>query len=249
MAVTNINSGGRTIKDCIYKVGDIVINYEVHYSIRKTISMQVRGKDMMVIVKLPIGYSPSYAEKFVSEKVNWIQKSIDKLSSAQEKIPVRSYIDGSSHLLLGKTYTLKFVKGSQSRVECDDNFIYVTTVAPEYMEPILRVWYENKANELITPIFTDITFAFSERHNVMPKSLEYKYVKSFWGLCTSKGAIRLNIDLVRAPLECIEYIIMHELCHLLHHDHSPRFYNTLTMEMPDWERRKKLLNDTISTRR
>ena len=66
-----------------------------------------------------------------------------------------------------------------------------------------------------------------------------------WGSCSRKGTITLSLDLIKTPLHCIEYVITHELCHLLVHDHSPAFFRMLSRCMPDWERRKARLEEVV----
>ena len=74
-----------------------------------------------------------------------------------------------------------------------------------------------------------------EKYNVAPKSFTIKKMKTRWGSCSSKGSINLNIDLIKLPEQCIKTVILHELCHLVHMNHSKEFYALMTAEMPDWK--------------
>jgi predicted metal-dependent hydrolase len=86
----------------------------------------------------------------------------------------------------------------------------------------------------------------AERHGIQPEGFKIRKMTNRWGSCTSEGHILLNIDLIVAPVNCIEYVIVHELCHLKEHNHSKKFYMLLSAMMPDWERRRERLNRCVA---
>ncbi|MEG1635321.1 MAG: SprT family zinc-dependent metalloprotease [Rikenellaceae bacterium] len=237
-----------TIKNNTYSKDNITISYDVQFSIRRSMSIHIKGIDGEVIVKLPMGESVKTAQKLVEEKFEWIIKSKEKVSKIKETINQKIYTEGSTHLFLGIPYTLNIVVAKGGSVRQEGNKIIVTTSNSERVEKLMKAWYADEAKKFLIPLTSKIAVDFNARHKKMPSSLELKYVKSYWGMCTSRRVIKLNIELMRAPVECIKYIITHELCHLIHQNHSKRFYDLLQTEFPDWKESRKLLEQTISCR-
>jgi predicted metal-dependent hydrolase len=104
----------------------------------------------------------------------------------------------------------------------------------------MKEWYRERAKIKFAEISEPIIQRF-KKYNVEPSSLYIQYMENRWGSCTPKGKIILNVELVKASKPCIEYVITHELCHLLHRNHTSAFYQLLATEMPDWERWKNKL--------
>jgi predicted metal-dependent hydrolase len=105
-------------------------------------------------------------------------------------------------------------------------------------------WFRQRAEIVFRELF-DAMAAKAERHGISVDSFDIRRMKNRWGSCTTEGRILLNSDLIIAPKMCIEYVIVHELCHLREHNHSPAFYRLLLALMPDWERRRERLNQCV----
>lgn len=224
------------------------INYKVQKSNRKTVTVKVSKKAGVVVV-IPMGCDPAISIDAVEKSYEWIKKCIKKFEEQRSTIIEQSYVAGSTHLYLGDRYTLKIERGSIYQLQLVDDKIIVTTPKSDRVEKMMDIWYMERAKQDITPIFIEMSRGFESRHNTLPSDLEYKFVTSYWGQCTSDNKIRLNANLIRAPRECIEYIIAHELCHLIHKNHSRSFYALLDNEMPNWREYNKILNSTISIKR
>ena len=226
----------------------VQVSYEVLFSHRRTISIVIKRATKQVIVKLPASENIQAADNFIAQKFKWVLKHLNNIEDREETINRRSYEAGSTHLYLGNEYTLEVVEGKPLSAHIVGDKIIVTTNKEEYIEAVLKIFYTNKAKQAIMPIFSEMSTAFYNRHKISPISVEFKYVKGYWGVCTSKRVVRLNIELIRAPEACIRYIIAHELCHLVHQNHSKRFYDLLLQEYPTWKESKTYLDKTISTR-
>ena len=105
----------------------------------------------------------------------------------------------------------------------------------------LDSWYRSRADEVFNK-YLSISLKVAKRHGVKTKpKLMIRDMRTRWGSCSNSGRVTLNLKLIQAPVHCIEYVIMHELCHLVHLNHSSEFYNLLNVCMPDWKKRKKIL--------
>lgn len=222
------------------------ITCEVHFSNRRTLTLAIQKQGKSVIIKAPNNMSISTIEAFVNNKKGWLNNSLKKLETMRSKRTERIYKHGATHLVLGVPYTLCFSLSKIESVSVEGNRLEVCGSSEDRCEFLLRQWYAKEASEVFTSLARPLTSSFGTRHGKFPSRLEIKYVKTYWGVCTSRGTIRLNIELMRAPTSCIEYIIVHELCHLVHPNHSKRFYDLLSSELPDWRLRKELLDSTIS---
>lgn len=185
--------------------------------------------------------------KFINEKETWLIKKIAQGAARRENHIAREYRHGAIHLLLGKEFTLNVIIANRRIAPLFEEGILTVIVSDETrIEKAVRKWYATIAPALFTKIISPVMTDFKMKYHKSPAELEYKFVTSYWGVCTSRGCIRLNNELLRAPKECIEYIIAHELCHLVHQNHSTKFYALLTEFMPDWKQRKELLDKTIT---
>lgn len=239
-----------TISDCRVKKGREVIEYDIELSIRRSVSITIRQPDGRVVVKAPIGVSMVDVESFIKAKSEWIFKHKQRVADMSSQRITREYNNGSSHLLLGKPFKINVIESVNKKIEelSDGSLnIFLPDTTSDRVEITLKKWYLSKATNVFPSIIKQIADDFISRHNIKKMvSFQFKYVSSYWGVCTSKGVIRLNLELMRAPKECIEYILVHELCHLVHHNHSSKFYDLMSKEMPDWQDRKALLERTVS---
>jgi predicted metal-dependent hydrolase len=219
--------------------GTSQIRYSVRYSNRKTLSITV-NPDGNVVVKAPVDISDEQIEKKVVKRASWILKQQNYFKSFGEKMPPRRYISGESHLYLGKQYVLHVVEGKSNSVRFKGRSFEIVCTSKSKAESLLKEWYKERAKTKFAEIAEPVIQRF-KRYNVEPASLYIQSMENRWGSCTPKGKIILNTELIKAPKPCIEYVVTHELCHLLHRNHTQAFYDLLTAEMPDWERWKNKL--------
>lgn len=214
---------------------------------RNSMTIAINTLKGELIVKVPNRMTMVQTQQFIKEKEGWLIKKISESSNRRKNHIEREYKHGAVHLFLGKEFTLNILI-SNRRVAPDFKNGILTLHVPteEHIKPALRKWYAKMAPTLFANIVSPQITEFLKRYSKSPSTMEYKFVTSYWGVCTSKGCIRLNIELLRAPKECTEYIMAHELCHLVHQNHSAIFYKLLTEFMPDWERRKELLEKIIT---
>lgn len=179
----------------------------------------------------------------VQKRAAWIVKQRSHFDKLHPLTPPRRYVAGETHLYLGRQYRLKLLKDNTIAVRLAGRFFCVHQPDRENRartKELLESWYREHA-KVIFERRMDICLKSTRSLDVPVPELVVRKMTRRWGSCTKAGRILLNTELVKTPLHCIEYVIMHELCHLKIHNHSPEYYRLLTRCMPDWERRKQRL--------
>lgn len=125
-------------------------------------------------------------------------------------------------------------------VKLKGKYLLVKTKNPKKAEELVLNWYRLKAQIHFNNILEELLPEF-EYHNLQISELHIRKMEKRWGSCTKDGVITLNLHLIKAPKRCIEYVIIHELCHLIHHKHDTRFYQLLNSKMPNWKHWKEKL--------
>jgi predicted metal-dependent hydrolase len=231
--------------------GSKQIDFRLEYSERKSLGITITP-NLDILVKAPIDASLEKIIEKVRKRAPWIIKQQDFFLTFQPKTPARKFISGETHLYLGRQYQLKIineaVKMKREIVKLKGQFIEIQTPDSNNTQKIVDSWYLEKAkikfDEIAKPLFE--TFINRHQLSIIKYQLSIRHMPTRWGSCTSKGKIILNPELVKAPKGCIEYVIIHELCHLIHHDHTQKFIDLQTKEMPDWEKWKMKLEKILS---
>jgi predicted metal-dependent hydrolase len=257
IAATITGKEGRTkaIERGVFSYGDELIHYDV---IRKKLSSKKLSSkenttkkatrkvvikvhpDQRVVATVPIDASDEAIKKAVLKQARWIWQNLVDFAKQLDPVLPKSYVSGETQFYLGRRYVLKVqidpeqpssVKLSRGKFsvslqrESDDKAAKV--------KALLDKWYQDKAKAV-----------FHDRLNeLLPKTTWVEGVPSFrvmsmkkqWGSCSTKGNLMLNPHLVKANKECIDYVILHELCHISVHNHSEKFWRLLTQVMPNWK--------------
>ena len=226
------------IKDCI-EYGSVVMEYAVEYRTRKTLGICVHP-DGSVEVKAPVEAPLEQIREHVHRRASWICKQQRYFSSFGIYTPERKYVSGESHLYLGRQYMLRIIDSERNEVHYKGNIIEIECRHRKDARALLLAWYRKRAEIKFEEYATPLIARFN-RYQVKPSAIKLKDMATRWGSCTATGQILLNPRLVCAPRICIEYVIIHELCHLVHRNHTKDFYELLTQEMPDWKKWKMKL--------
>ncbi len=224
--------------------GSRTINFRLEYSDRKSLGITVTP-DMEVLVKAPVDTSLEKVKEKIRNKAPWIIKQQSFFLSFQPKTPQRQYISGETHLYLGRQYRLQIQIGKEESVRLKGKFIEVTAIEKSRAKGLLNDWYLQHARNKFHLIAAPLIDKF-KKHKVEPSSIVLRDMPTRWGSCTPNGKIILNPELIKAPKGCIEYVIIHELCHLIHHDHTRKFIDLQTKEMKDWEKWKMKLEKLLA---
>ena len=224
--------------------GSKKIDFRVAYSDRRSLGITVTP-NLDVLVKAPVDSSLDKIKEKIRKKAPWIIKQQSFFLSFHPKTPARKYISGETHLYLGRQYRLKIKLGKVESVKLKGQFIEVTTTNKSLTKQLVTDWYLQNAKTKFPVIAKRLIDKF-KKHKVEPSAIVFREMATRWGSCTTKGKIILNPELMKAPKGCIEYVIIHELCHLIHHDHTQKFIDLQTKEMPDWEKWKSKLEKLLA---
>ena len=203
---------------------------------RRTIALIVE-RDGSLTVRAPRRATLNDIYGFIQEKTDWILRSREKLK-AIKPIPKKAYVDGERFLFLGQEYELRLVPPQRPALKFDSRFI-LSTSARERGEQAFTKWYKTQA----LTIFTERVNHYANLHGLIPKEVKVNSAKTRWGSCTSAGTLNFTWRLVMAPLEVIDYVVLHELAHLKVKNHSPRFWKLVESLCPDFKHHRKWLRD------
>lgn len=226
---------------------DKVISYKLLFSKRRTISIIISPYNG-VIVKAPLRTPARTIDKFITDKSGWITKTLNGFSSLKRFDNVNGYRDGDTVLLFGKEHILNIVRSDKNSVRLvDDKIIKVSFKDdndPLLIRAILEEWFKSVAKTILAKRFREILDRYNN-YGFRPSGFTVRTMKKRWGSCSSKGKIAISYDLIRLDEKFSEYVLIHELCHLTHHNHSQQYYRFLGELYPDWKKTREELRRYI----
>lgn len=228
------------------KFGSKQIAFSLDYKERKSLTIKVHP-DSRVEVIAPKSAEEKVVLNKVREKAPWILKQIAQFNSYRPATPTRRFVNGETHLYMGRQYRLKVIKKTINSIKVYNGWIHMQAlrIAATSLVVQLYKWYTDRARIIFNEILAKVMPRF-KRYGVLAPDIIIRKMSKRWGSCTSSGKIILNTELIRASRPCIEYVIIHELCHLVHRNHSKTFYNLLNRLMPDWEKWKRKLEFSLA---
>ena len=179
---------------------------------------------------------------FAITKLSWIKRQQSKMLK-QEREGVKNYVNRESHYFLGKRYLLKVVEVNHKPTVLLNHSNIVLNIkpnfSPEQRQILLQEWYRFKLKETAIKMIKK----WERKMNVEVGELAIRKMKTRWGSCNQQSKkIHLNLELAKKPLQCLEYIIVHEMVHLLERKHSERFVACMNKFLPNWKSYKENLN-------
>jgi predicted metal-dependent hydrolase len=226
--------------------GSKSIEYRLSFAERKSLGIKVLP-DGLVSVIAPNETSIIDINKKVKLKANWILKQQAFFGSYKPNTPQRKYINGETHLYLGRQYKLQIIEDTINEIKLYRGGMIMKTkkTNPEYLEKKLNEWYKKKAIFHFEEVLDSSIKKFN-KYKIEKPTLDIRLMQKRWGSCTKSGKIILNTELIKAPKGSIEYVVIHELCHLVHHNHNREFYDLQNILSPDWEKWKEKLEHSLS---
>jgi predicted metal-dependent hydrolase len=223
-----------------------MIHYRIVYSKRRSIGITI-GPDSGVIVRAPWRTSAKTIENLIQSKSSWIKKHLENHSSFIRLSRDKEYTDGESHYYRGRQFFLRIVQSKTGYIKLYESIIEIglkIKADKEIVRPLLETWYKRMAEELFRKKLDELLTRYSF-YSFSPANFAVRLMKGRWGSCSSKGKITLSSELVKLDDKFTEYVMLHELCHLKHHNHSAEFYQLLSDVYPEWKNVRKELRRYI----
>ncbi|MEN8170499.1 MAG: SprT family zinc-dependent metalloprotease [Pseudomonadota bacterium] len=203
--------------------------------------------DQRVVAHAPEGESDETVLKAVKKRARWISNQLKEFAEQHEHVTPRKYVSGESHYYLGKQYILKVLVDPKAKQQVKllrgKLEVTVRQQAPEKVRGLLNSWYREKAREVFQRRLEALLSQTLWVKDMPPTRL--LAMKTQWGSCSPHGTLTLNPHLVKAPRQCIDYVLLHELCHIAEHNHSERFYRLMVQVMPEWGQVKERLDRMV----
>lgn len=220
------------------------LSYDLHRSDRTTLEISVHP-DGRVAVTAPHDTDLEKIEAKVSKRVPWIERNLREVEQLPQPQAPRQWVSGETHRYMGRQYRLKVAIAEKPFVKLKGAFFLVFVpdkTDRDTIRGLMEAWYQDHARPIFEQRLSQCLRASKPFLEIEQVDLIVRKMKSRWGSCTPTGRIVLNLDLIKAPVQCIDYIVMHELCHLAVMNHSAKFWSLLSKCMPDWEKRRLALS-------
>jgi hypothetical protein len=227
----------------ILQYGNTTLEYQLSFAPRKTLAIDVHP-DLRISVKAPEGADLPAIEAKIRQRAPWILRQQRKYELYLPHLPPREYVSGETHRYLGRQYRLKVQPDPAEAVKLSRGYFFITL--PDQTDTgrvrsLLTDWYRCQARRVFRERL-DLCFERLRFLKLDYPALDIRRMDTRWGSCTPEGKIMLNLALIQAPKPYIDYVIVHELCHLKEHHHGPAFYRLLDRAMPNWQQRREALN-------
>lgn len=227
-----INLNGRTV------------GYELEIKNVKNINLRIKP-DQTIYISANSTIPQQIIDELLVSKSAYILRALDHYEEVAKYAPKpKRYVDGESFRILGHEYRLQVRMHSKSSVRFDGSFIILSvrdTDNFDLKQRVMNRWLKQKCVETVQSVCEAVYPKF-QKYGVSFPEIKYRNMISRWGSCQPKrGVLTFNLSLVEEPVACIEYVVVHEFVHFLQPNHSKKFYQQLSVFMPDWSERKHLL--------
>lgn len=228
--------------------GSHLLEFTVRRRERKTLEIAVEP-DASIVVTAPINASIEAIEEKVRRRARWIVRQQRYFGQYLPRTPEKQFVPGETHLYLGRQYRLKVSGDLKNTVRLTRGFINVTSVRPnnpEATRELVEKWFVERAHYKFRERLEVCLLRFSDPEAFRPTGLIVRQLEMRWGSMSPAHRLMLNKRLIHAPVEGIDYVITHELCHIAEPNHGPSFYSLLDRAMPSWSVRKERLEELMA---
>lgn len=221
-----------------YHDGNGFVAEVIRTSRRKTADIRVEEGTVSIVV--PLNTSAEKIDQLLTSKRQWIK---EKIALQRDLAPASSkqFVSGEAFPYLGRNYRLKIEHGPFIPVKLLQGRLVVQTPQGSHQPHLIRSalvrWYKRQAEQKLP----EKVARYAPMVGVKPRATNIRSFKARWGSCTAKGELEFNWLIMLAPNRMVDYVVIHELCHLIHHDHSPEFWREVARVMPDYQQCREWL--------
>ncbi|MCK4869825.1 MAG: M48 family metallopeptidase [Gammaproteobacteria bacterium] len=219
---------------------------EIKESAGKNLSITVYP-DLRVVAKVPKGQDKQVVEQRLQKRATWISKQLDYFSAFHPLVTERKYVSGETHYYLGRQYRLRITRATRPEVKLKGGFFMVGLPEPDngmLAKKHMQIWYARHAAIILHKYIAQYMSRFI-RLGAKEPTVKIRMMEKRWASCNNDGVIVFNLDLIKAPVYCVEYVVVHELCHLICDRHNAYFYRLLEKMAPNWKKCKERLEASV----
>ena len=226
-------------------MGDVEVTIDRKYIKKIRLKVFPNG---IIKLSVPLGVLDESIDDFLQSKTAWIEKSLIYFKETEaNELEIRIH-SGVSTRILGRQIRIRVQKAKICKIEQKEDYIYIqspNTVDNKALEKQFERWWQRQSKSYFLVVI-DRFYPIIAKHGIDKPTLHVRKMKTLWGSCSGIHCkINLNYFLYKAPPPCIDYVVLHELTHFLFPKHNKNFYEFLTVHMPDWKERKRILDHEI----
>lgn len=207
---------------------------------KKTASIEI--KDGLIRVLVPNSLTDKRVDTLLEQRASWINKKI-RLQAEMPSYKAKEYVNGETFTYLGRNYRLKLVNTDTTTTRLKNGYLEVPAQGEKAIHASLTDWYTSHALAKLE----EKTCRYAKTLSVEPSSVTVKDYKSRWGSCSTSGDITYNWRIIMAPHRIVDYVVIHELCHLVEHNHSDKYWKQVESLVPDYRERRAWLKTNANT--
>lgn len=212
------------------------LEYDIIYSNRRTIGITVE-RDRRVVVRAPKHAVSAAVAAIVEQKRLWIWNKLRDPRKYPHSRPEKEFVAGEAFLFLGQSFGLKLVSERRGDVRFDGRYFELSRDDRRTVRELFVAWYRAQAKVHLTPRVD----AMARAMGIAAKRIVVREMTSRWGSCSPSGTLTFNWRIVQAPTGVVDYLIAHELAHVIEPAHSPDFWNIVAVHVPAWEKARRWL--------
>ncbi|GFP78038.1 M48 family metallopeptidase [Clostridium fungisolvens] len=223
------------------------MEYQLIRSRRKTVAIEV--KEDKIIIKCPYNCSKQYVDSLIDKNRAWIEETHKKVMI--KKSNKLTYKEGQNVYFMGVPYEIKVIRGTRNSLEFNGQEFIFTIMSSQFDNnehseevriELMMAWFRKQGAEYLTKRTSDL----AKQLGLTINKVYIKNVRTIWGSCSTKNNINYNIRLMSMPKEVIDYVVIHELCHLVQRNHSEKFWELVERVIPDYKQRRSFLKNNSS---